>query len=95
MTKLALKHGAVLQGDKNEPFEQLFAFVYKKEKDQLKSLQGIPKAKVKCAVNKVNSVLKKIDIRNLTELNITIYAAAAYVTELVRTNKLPKAKKKP
>ena len=95
VTKLALKHGAVLQGDKNEPFEQLFAFVYKKEKDQLKSLQGIPKAKVKCSVNKVNSVLKKIDIRNLTEFNITIYAAAAYVTELVRANKLPKTKKKP
>ena len=74
VTKLALKH---LQGDENEIFEQLIVFVYKKEKQQLKSLRGIPKAKVKCAVSKVNCVLKKIDIRNLTELNNTMYAAAA------------------
>ena len=93
MTKLALKHGTVLQGDENEIFEQLLIFVYKKEKEQLKSLRGIPKTKVKCAVNKVNCVFKKIDIRNLTELNNTMHAAAAYVTELVGANKLPKTKK--
>ena len=50
---------------------------------------------MKCTVNKVNCVLKKIDIRNLTELNNTMYAAAAYVTELVGANKLPKTKKEP
>ena len=36
---------------------------------------------------------KKIDNRNLTELKNTMYAAAAYVTELVGANKLPKTKK--
>ena len=46
-------------------------------------------------MNKVNCVLKKIDIRNLTELNNTMYAAAAYVTELVGVNKLPNTKKEP
>ena len=40
-------------------------------------------------------VLKKIDIRNLTELNNTMHAAAAYVTELVGANNLPKTKKEP
>ena len=48
---------------------------------------------MKCAVNKINCVLKKIDIRNLTELNNNIHAAAAYVTELSGANKLPKTKK--
>ena len=62
VAKLALKHGTVLQGDENEIFEQLIIFVHKKEKEQLKSLHGIPKARMKCAVNKVNYVLKKIDI---------------------------------
>ena len=95
MTRLALKHGTVLQGDQNEIFEQLIRSVYKKEKEQLNSLRGIPKAKVRFAVNKVNCVLKKINIRNLTELNNTMYAAAAYVSELVRANKLPKTKKEP
>ena len=59
------------------------------------SLRGIPKAKVKCAVNKVNCVLKKTDIWNLTELNNTMHAAAAYVAELVGANNLPKTKKEP
>ena len=95
VTKLALKHGTVLQGDENGIFEQLIIFVHKKEKEQLKPLGGILKSKVKCAVNKVNCVLKKIDIRNLTELNNTMYAGAAYVTELVGANKLPKTKKEP
>ena len=62
VTKLALKHGTVLQGDENEIFEQLIIFVHKIDKEQLKSLRGIPKAKVKCSVNKVNCVRKKIDI---------------------------------
>ena len=68
LTRLALKHGAILQGDEFEIFEQLIIFVHKKRKEQLKSLSGIPKAKLKCTVNKVNCVLKKIDIRNLTNL---------------------------
>ena len=95
MTRLALKHGTVLQGSENEIFEQLIIFLYKKEKEQLKLLRGIPKAKVKCAANKVNGELKKIDIQNVTELNNTMYAAAAYVSELVGVNKLPKTKKEP
>ena len=41
-------------------------------------------------------MLKKIDVRNLTELNNIMYAAAAaYITELVGANKLPRAKKEP
>ena len=48
---------------------------------------------MKCAVNKVNCVLKKTDIRNLTELYNTMYGAAGYVSELVGANKLPKTKK--
>ena len=95
VTKLALKHGTVLQRDENEIFELLILFVHKKEKEQLKSLRGILKAKVKCAVNKGNYVLKKIDIRNLTELSNTMYAAAAHVTELDGANKFPKTKKEP
>ena len=50
---------------------------------------------MKCGVNKVISVLKKIDIRNLTKLNNTMYAAAAYVSELVGANKIPKTKMEP
>ena len=81
VTKLALKHGTVLEADEYKTFDPLIIFLYKKEKKQLKALRGILKAKVKCAVNKVNCVRKKIDIRNLTELNNTMYAVTANVTE--------------
>ena len=54
VTRLALKHSTVLQKGEHEMFERLIIFTYKKENGQLKSLRGIPKAKVKCALNKVN-----------------------------------------
>ena len=44
-------------------------------------------------MSRINCGLKKIDIRNLTELNNTMYTVAAYVSELVGANKLPKIKK--
>ena len=81
VTKLALKHGTVLEGDEYKTLDPLIIFLYKKKKKQLKALRGILKAKVKCAVNKVNCARKKIDIRNLTELNNTMYAVTANVTE--------------
>ena len=42
VNRLSLKHGTALQGDENKIFEQLIIFVHKKEKEQLKSLRGIP-----------------------------------------------------
>ena len=48
---------------------------------------------MKCAMNKVDWMLKKIDVPNLTELSNTIYTAAACFSELVRANKLPKTNK--
>ena len=38
-------------------------------------------------------MLKKNDISNLTEVNNTTYAAAAYISELAGANYLPKKKK--
>ena len=69
VTRLALKHCTFLQENENKIFEQLIMFVHRKEKKQLTSLCGVPKAKVKCAVNKVSCVFKEIDIQNVTELN--------------------------
>ena len=80
MTTLALKHCIISREDENEIFKQLIIFVCTKEKELLKSLCGVPKAKVKCTMNKVNCVLKKSDIRKLTELNNTVYAAAAHAS---------------
>ena len=61
MTRLALKHGTVLEKHENETFEQLIM------------LYGIPKAKVKCAAKKVNCVFKK----SLTELKqIYVYCCS-------------------
>ena len=93
INKLALKNGTDLKEDENEIFEQLVMFLYTKEKEQLKSLQEIPKGMMKCTVKKVFCFLKKIDIWNLTGLNNTMYAVATYVFERVGANKLSKTKK--
>ena len=82
VARLALKHGTVLQEDENKIFQQLIMFVYKKEKEQLKSLHGNPKTIGKYAVNNVSCVLTKLDFKNLTKLDNSMYAAAAYVSEL-------------
>ena len=48
---------------------------------------------MKYTVNKVNCVLKKSDIRKLTDLNNTVYTTAEDASELVGANNLPKSKK--
>ena len=68
-------------------------FSYKKEKEQLKSLRGILKAKGKCAGKKVNFPLKKNDIQNLIELNNIMYAAGAYVSHLVGAKNFQRQKR--
>ena len=45
VTKLALKHGTVLQEDENEIFEQLIIFVHKKEKEEIKVITWDSKSK--------------------------------------------------
>ena len=67
-------------------------FLYKK-KGAIKAIIWIPKANIKCAMNKVDWMLNTIDVRNLTELSNTIYTAAACFSELVRAHKFPKTNK--
>ena len=45
--------------------------------------------------NNVSCVLNKIDIRNLTALNNTMYTATTYFSELVGANKIPNTQKEP
>ena len=45
-------------------------------------------------MSKVNCMLKKNGISNVTEVNNTTYAAAAYISELAGANYLPKKKKR-
>ena len=53
-------------------------FPYKKEKKRLKSLRGIPKPMEVVQLCSSSCGLKKIESRNLKELNITMYATAAF-----------------
>ena len=70
-----------------------FLYFCIRKKGAIKGITKIPKAKVKCAVNKINCVLYRIQIEDLTELNNTNYGATAYVFELVGANKIPKNKR--
>lgn len=56
-------------------------------------MRRILKTKMKSAVNKVNWVLVKVRISNLTELNDVMHAKATHVSKLVEPNKTPNEKK--
>lgn len=83
----------MLEEEENEVLKQLKLLLSKNKKVRLQPLHGICNAKVNSAVNKVNCVLVKIEIGNLTEMNNFAYGSAAYISKLVGDNKTPKKKK--
>ena len=56
----------------------------KKTRERLPPLRGIEKHRLLEATRKVDEVMNKIEVENITELNDLVYAAAAVVTEMLR-----------
>ena len=83
VTRLALKHGTILEKHENEIFEQLIM------------LHGIPKAKWSMLRTMSIAGLRKFIFEVLLSWSKSIYIVAAYNSELVWGNKLPKTKKEP
>ena len=69
--------------------------ILKLERTRLPCLRGINKGKLKSAVKKVDILLGKIEVGNITTTNDIIYAGAALVTEMVGANKLKSKQKEP
>ena len=59
----------------------------KKPRIRLPAMSGIDGVKLKEAVTKVNDVLEKLCIDNITDMNDTIYYGAAMVCEILGVKK--------
>ena len=56
----------------------------KKTRERLPPLRGIEKHRLLEATRKVDEVMNKIEVENITELNDLVYAGAAVVTGMLR-----------
>ena len=56
----------------------------KKTRERLPPLRGTEKHRLLEATRKVDEVMNKIEVENITELNDLVYAGAAVVTEMLR-----------
>jgi len=65
----------------------------KRERTRLPSLRGIEKGKLYAAVNKIDIVMGKVKLSNITETNNLIYCGAALVTETLGIDRNSKRKR--
>ena len=68
--------------------------ISKKDRIRLPSLRGVEKGKLYAAVKKVDNVIGKIKVSNITETNDLIYCGAAMVTEMLGVKSKSKEKRK-
>ena len=65
-----------------------------KDRVSLPSLRGVEKGKLYAAVKKVDNVIGKMKVNNITETNDLIYCGAAVVTEMLGVKSKSKEKRK-
>ena len=65
------------------------------QRERLPTLKGVDSKKLKEAVNKVNAVLGKVQVKDITHVNDLIYGGAALVTEVVGMRRKRKENKEP
>ena len=58
-----------------------------RERTRLPSLRSVEKGKLYAAVKKVDTVMGKVNLSNITETNNLIYCGAALVTEILEINR--------
>ena len=78
---IKIKDGVVLMEEDREMLKMMMK-VKKKPRIRLPAMSGIDGVKLKETVKKVNGVLEKLKIDNITEMNDTIYYGAAMVCEI-------------
>ena len=63
--------------------EKMCNVLLKETRERLPPLRGIEKHRLLEATRKVDKVMNKIDVGNITELNDLVYAGSAVVTEML------------
>ena len=79
--------------DEERDLIKLLNEINKRERTRLPSLRGIDKGKLYAAVNKIDIVMGKVKLSNITETNNLIYCGAALVTETLGINRNSKRKR--
>ena len=77
-----IKDGAVLTEEDRE-ISKMMIEIRKKPRARLPAMRGVDRAKLNETVKKVDSVLEKLEIYNITDTNDTIYYGAAIVCEIL------------
>ena len=67
----------------------------RQQRERLPPLKGVDSKKLKEVVNKVNAVLGKVQVKDITHVNDLMYGGAALVTEMVGMRREQKEKKEP
>ena len=68
--------------------EKMRNVLLKETRERLPPLRGIEKQRLLEATRKVDEVLDKIEVGNITELNDLVYTSAAVVTEMLESTGL-------
>ena len=68
--------------------EKMRNVLSKETRERLPPLRGIEKQRLLGATRKVDEVLDKIEVGNITELNDLVYTGAAVVTEMLESTGL-------
>ena len=66
--------------------EKMHNVLSKETRERLPPLRGIEKHRLSEATGKVDEVMNKIEVGNITELNDLVYAGAMVITEMLRVN---------
>ena len=69
--------------------DRILEIIKQKERVGLPSLKSCDRTKLKAEVGKVNEAVKRIQTRNITELNSLMYAAAYVTTERIHSSYVP------
>ena len=77
----------------NDEERNLIKCLNKRERTRLPSLRGIEKGKLYAAPKKIDIVMGKVKLSNITETNNLIYCGAALVTETLGINRNSKRKR--
>ena len=83
---IKIKDGVILMEEDREMLKMMMK-LRKKPRVRLPAMSGVDGVKLKEAVKKVNDLLEKLNIDNITEMNDAIYYGAAMVCEILGVKK--------
>ena len=83
-TVFVIKMNIQIKNEDMTIIEKMRNVLSKKTRERLPPMKGIEKHRLLEATRKVDEVVNKIEVGNITELNDLVYSGAVVVTEMLR-----------